>query len=65
MHAVLQLAWVDRGEGRYRGQMGVYVKTRGLPGEIYMLLIEPFRRVIVYPALMRQIESMWSARSRP
>ena len=36
--------------------MGVYVKPRGLLGRAYMMMIEPFRRVIVYPALMRQID---------
>ena len=29
VHAVLHLAWVDRGHGRYQGQMAVYVKPRG------------------------------------
>ena len=62
VHGVLQLAWVDQGEGRFRGQMGVYVKPRGRLGEAYMMLIEPFRRLIVYPALMRQIGRAWDAR---
>lgn len=63
VHAVLHLAWVDQGEGVYRGQMGVYVKPRGRLGEAYMTLIGPFRHLIVYPALMRQIERAWDARS--
>ena len=29
VHGVLHLAWVDRGHGRYQGQMAVYVKPRG------------------------------------
>lgn len=62
VHGVLHLAWVDRGDGRYRGQLGVYVKPRGRLGQIYMMLIEPFRHLIVYPALMRQIERAWAAR---
>ena len=28
VHGVLHLAWVDRGHGRYQGQMAVYVKPR-------------------------------------
>jgi hypothetical protein len=64
MHGVLQLAWVDQGDGRFRGQMGVYVKPRGRLGEAYMMLIEPFRHFIVYPALMRQIGRAWDARPR-
>ena len=62
VHAVLHLAWIDQGDGRYRGQMGVYVKTRGRLGAGYMALIAPFRHRIVYPALMRQIEHAWNVR---
>ena len=29
VHGVMHLAWVDQGEGRYQGQMAVYVKPRG------------------------------------
>jgi hypothetical protein len=59
VHGVLQLAWVEQGEDRFRGQMGVYVKPRGKLGEAYLKFIEPFRHFIVYPALMRQIERAW------
>ena len=61
VHGVMHLAWVDQGEGRYQGQMAVYVKPRGLFGKGYMELIKPFRYWIVYPALMRQIERTWNA----
>jgi hypothetical protein len=64
MHGVMHLAWVDQGEGRYQGQMAVYVKTHGWFGEAYMALIKPFRYLIVYPALMRQTERMWNRRTR-
>jgi hypothetical protein len=59
VHGVLHLAWVDQGEGRFQGQMAVYVKPRGRFGEAYMAFIKPFRYAIVYPALMRQIERTW------
>ena len=62
VHAVGHLAWVDQGEGRYQGQMAVYVKPRGLLGKGYMALIKPFRYWIVYPALMREIERAWNIR---
>jgi hypothetical protein len=62
VHAVMHLAWVDQGAGRYQGQMAVYVKPRGLFGKGYMALIKPFRYLIVYPALMRQTERTWNAR---
>jgi hypothetical protein len=61
VHGVMHLAWVDRGEGRYQGQMAVYVKPRGWFGKSYMALIRPFRHWVVYPALMRQIERQSSA----
>ena len=62
VHSVMHLAWVDRGEGRYQGQMAVYVKPRGLLGTAYMALIKPFRYGIVYPALMRTLARMWARR---
>jgi hypothetical protein len=62
VHAVMHLAWVDHGEGRYQGQMAVYVKPRGALGTGYMALIKPFRYWVVYPALMRQIERTWKTR---
>jgi hypothetical protein len=62
VHGVIHLAWVDQGGGRYRGRLAVYAKPRGLLGEFYLKLIEPFRHWVVYPALMRQIERMWLAR---
>jgi Protein of unknown function (DUF2867) len=64
VHAVMHLAWVEKGEGIYQGQMGVYVKPRGKLGDAYMAAIAPFRHRVVYPALMRQIERAWNARMR-
>lgn len=61
VHGVMHLAWLDQGDGRYQGQMAVYVKPRGRFGQGYMALIRPFRHWIVYPGLMRQIERTWSA----
>ncbi|HEY5052299.1 MAG TPA: DUF2867 domain-containing protein [Solirubrobacterales bacterium] len=63
VHGVMHLAWVDQGEGRYQGQMAVYVKPRGPFGKGYMALIKPFRHWIVYPALMRQTERTWNTRA--
>jgi DMSO/TMAO reductase YedYZ molybdopterin-dependent catalytic subunit len=62
VHGVLHLAWVDQGEGRYQGQMAVYVKPRGPLGKGYLALIKPFRHWVVYPALLRQLERAWRAR---
>ncbi len=62
VHGVAHLAWADQGEGRYQGQMAVYVKPRGRFGQGYMALIKPFRYLIVYPALMRQFQRAWDER---
>ena len=62
VHSVLHLAWVDQGDGRYQGQMAVYVKPRGRLGKAYMALIRPFRYGVVYPALMREIARAWQRR---
>jgi uncharacterized protein DUF2867 len=62
VHGVMHLAWVEQGEGRYQGQMAVYVKPRGQFGKGYMKLIKPFRYWVVYPALLRQIERTWNSR---
>jgi Protein of unknown function (DUF2867) len=63
MHGVMHLGWVPDGTGGYRGQMAVLVKPNGLLGTGYMAAIRPFRHLIVYPAMMRQIERQWRARS--
>lgn len=65
VHGVMHLAWADRGDGVYQGQMAVYVKPRGRLGSGYMELIKPFRYLIVYPALMRQFERAWNRRTAP
>jgi Protein of unknown function (DUF2867) len=43
--------------------MAVYVKPNGLLGTAYMAAIKPFRHLIVYPPLMRQIGRRWRARA--
>jgi hypothetical protein len=56
---ILHLGWVPDGSGGYRGQMAVLVKPNGLLGSFYMAAIAPFRHVIVYPRLMREVEHRW------
>ena len=60
VHGVAHLAWVERGEGEFQGEMAVYVKPRGAFGRAYMAAIKPFRYWVVYPALMRQIKQTWN-----
>lgn len=63
VHAVMHLAWVEQPDGRWRGQLRVYVRPRGRTGEVYMRAIAPFRYGVVYPALMRQIARGWDRRA--
>jgi hypothetical protein len=63
MHGVMHLGWVPDGAGGYRGQMAVYVKPNGVLGNAYMAAIRPFRHLIVYPAMLRQIGRTWRAAS--
>jgi hypothetical protein len=63
MHGVLHLGWVPDGLGVYRGQMAVYVKPNGPLGQAYMLAIRPFRHLVVYPPMLRQIGREWRARA--
>jgi hypothetical protein len=62
VHGVMHLAWVPDGAGGYRGQMAVYVKPNGLLGTVYMAAIRPFRHLIVYPPMLRQIGRDWRPR---
>ncbi len=66
MHGVMHLGWVPDADqpGGFRGQMAVLVKPNGLLGTSYMAAIAPFRHLIVYPLMMRQIGRNWRAAMR-
>jgi hypothetical protein len=65
VHGVAHLAWVKGDDGsRYQGRMAVYVKPRGAFGRAYMAAIKPFRYLVIYPAMMRQMERAWDARMK-
>jgi hypothetical protein len=59
MHGILHLGWVPDEAGGYRGRMAVYTKRNGLFGTAYMAAIKPFRHLIVYPLMTRQLERKW------
>ncbi len=61
VHGVMHIGWVPDQTGGYRGEMAVYVKPNGPLGNAYMAAIKPFRHVVVYPPLMREIEREWRA----
>jgi hypothetical protein len=62
VHGVMHLGWVPDGTGGYRGQLAVLVKPNGLFGNVYMAAIRPFRHLIVYPPMMREIGRAWRER---
>jgi hypothetical protein len=61
VHGVLHLSWVPESGDRYHGQMTVYVKPNGLLGSCYLTAIKPFRNLVVYPQLIRQLGKTWRA----
>jgi hypothetical protein len=61
---VLHIGRVPDEAGSFRAQLAVLVKPNGLLGNAYMAAIRPFRQLIVYPSMMRQIEREWRARER-
>jgi hypothetical protein len=62
VHGVLHVGWVPDGAGGYRGQMAILVRPNGLLGSLYMAAITPFRHLIVYPRMMRDLERAWRGR---
>ena len=45
----------------YRFYWAVYVKPVSRLTPVYMALIEPFRRFIVYPTILRRLRSSWAS----
>ena len=61
VHAFLALALIETSLG-YRLYIAVYVKPVSWLTPLYMALIEPFRRFIVYPAIARGVRRAWENR---
>ncbi len=61
VHGLLHLGWVRDGADGYRGQLAVLVNPNGRLGSVYMAAIRPFRHLIVYPPMLREIERKWRA----
>jgi hypothetical protein len=57
-HAATVSALAETAAG-YRFYFAVYVAKAGWITPIYMALIDPFRKWIVYPALLRNIRATW------
>jgi hypothetical protein len=62
VHGVLHVGWVPEGAGRYCGQMTVLVKPNGMFGRAYLAAIAPFRYLLVYPLMLRDVGRAWSER---
>jgi hypothetical protein len=61
MHGVIHIGRVPDKTGGFRAQMAVYVKPNGLLGIGYMAAIRPFRYLVVYPPMMRELGRIWRA----
>lgn len=62
VHGVMHMSWVADGTGGYSSQVAVFVKPNGPLGSAYMAAIKPFRSLIVYPQMMRELERKWHER---
>jgi hypothetical protein len=58
VHAAALSALVETADG-YRFYFAVYVGNAGWVTPLYMALIDPFRRWIIYPALLKNIRAAW------
>jgi hypothetical protein len=64
VHGIMHLGLIQDGSDRGRVQLAVYVKPNGFFGKAYMAAIKPFRHLIVYPPMLRDVERQWQAASR-
>ncbi|PYV99187.1 MAG: hypothetical protein DMG89_08880 [Acidobacteria bacterium] len=58
-HAAALSALVETANG-YRFYFGVYVRSVSRLTPIYMALIDPFRKLVVYPSLLRTVRAKWN-----
>jgi len=58
-HAAALSALVETANA-YRFYFGVYVRSVGRLTPVYMALIDPFRKLIVYPSLLRSVRTTWN-----
>jgi hypothetical protein len=61
VHAFLSLS-IRQAPGGYLAYLAVYVQPVHRFTRLYMMAIAPFRRLIVYPALIRKMQSAWAER---
>ncbi len=61
-HAAALSTLVETAHG-YRFYFGVYVQELGRFTRAYMTVIDPFRKLVVYPSLLRSVRSTWNKTS--
>lgn len=60
----MHIGWVPDGSPGYQARWQSWSNPNGLFGRAYLAAIKPFRRLIVYPVLVRRIEREWLARTQ-
>jgi preprotein translocase subunit SecD len=63
-HGVLHVGRVEDPAGGFRAHRAVLVKPNGVLGSAYMTAIRPFRHLVVYPPLLREMGRAWPAGAR-
>ena len=58
-HAAALSAFVETANA-YRFYFGVYVQNVVCFTPVYMALVDPFRKLIVYPSLLRSVRASWN-----
>jgi len=58
-HAAALSALVETANA-YRFYFGVYIQSVGRLTPVYMALIDPFRKLIVYPSMLRSVRETWN-----
>jgi hypothetical protein len=61
VHAFSVVA-LERIAGGYRAFWAIYVAPVGALTPYYMALIDPFRRWLVYPAILKRLHTAWASR---
>ena len=59
VHAAALSALVE-GANSYRFYFAVYVRSVGWWTPLYMAAIDPFRKLIIYPSLLRSVRANWN-----
>jgi hypothetical protein len=52
-------ALVEASDG-YRFYFGVYVASVSRLTPVYMTVIDPFRKLIIYPSILRSVRTTWN-----